>query len=110
MSRTFLKMNGLGNDFVVVEARETPFAPSVEEVRAIAARYATAGSPGPRLAGEYLRARVEISEGPVVPALRASCSAPWVLSPRILDGRLLIDGGMSDPCPPTRCATWARTG
>lgn len=44
-------------------------------------------------------ARVEISEGPVVPALRASCSAPWVLSPRILDGRLLIDGGMSDPVP-----------
>jgi diaminopimelate epimerase len=38
MSRPFLKMNGLGNDFVVVEARETPFAPSAEEVRAIADR------------------------------------------------------------------------
>ncbi len=38
MSRPFLKMNGLGNDFVVVEARSAPFAPSPEEVRAIASR------------------------------------------------------------------------
>jgi diaminopimelate epimerase len=38
MSRPFLKMNGLGNDFVVVEARSAPFAPSVDEVRAIADR------------------------------------------------------------------------
>jgi diaminopimelate epimerase len=38
MSRPFLKMNGLGNDFVVVEARSEPFAPSAEEVRAIADR------------------------------------------------------------------------
>jgi diaminopimelate epimerase len=38
MSRPFLKMNGLGNDFVVVEARSAPFAPSADEVRAIADR------------------------------------------------------------------------
>ena len=38
MSRPFLKMNGLGNDFVVVESRSAPFAPSAEEVRAIADR------------------------------------------------------------------------
>ncbi len=38
MSRPFLKMNGLGNDFVVVEARTAPFAPTAEEVRAIASR------------------------------------------------------------------------
>jgi diaminopimelate epimerase len=38
MSRPFLKMNGLGNDFVVVEARSAPFSPSAEEVRAIADR------------------------------------------------------------------------
>src|SRR3954463_12568803 len=38
MSRPFLKMNGLGNDFVVVEARSAPFAPSAAEVRAIAHR------------------------------------------------------------------------
>jgi diaminopimelate epimerase len=38
MARPFLKMNGLGNDFVVVETRSAPFAPTAEEVRAIADR------------------------------------------------------------------------
>ena len=38
MARPFLKMNGLGNDFVVVEARSAPFEPAAEEVRAIASR------------------------------------------------------------------------
>jgi diaminopimelate epimerase len=38
MARPFLKMNGLGNDFVVVEARSAPFAPTAAEVRAIADR------------------------------------------------------------------------
>ncbi|WP_158916335.1 diaminopimelate epimerase [Caulobacter sp. S45] len=38
MSRSFVKMNGLGNDFVVVEARGAPFRPTPEEVRAIADR------------------------------------------------------------------------
>jgi len=38
MSRPFLKMNGLGNDFVVVEARSQPFAPREAEARAIADR------------------------------------------------------------------------
>lgn len=38
MGRPFLKMNGLGNDFVVIETRTAPFAPTREEVRAIADR------------------------------------------------------------------------
>ena len=38
MGRPFLKMNGTGNDFVVVEARSAPFAPTEAEVRAIADR------------------------------------------------------------------------
>jgi diaminopimelate epimerase len=38
MARTFLKMNGLGNDFVVVESRTQPFTPTADEVRAIADR------------------------------------------------------------------------
>lgn len=38
MTRPFLKMNGLGNDFVVVEARSAPFEPTPEAVRAIADR------------------------------------------------------------------------
>jgi len=38
MSRPFLKMNGLGNDFVVVEARSAPFEPTPEAVRALGDR------------------------------------------------------------------------
>ncbi|MGB1117312.1 MAG: diaminopimelate epimerase [Parvibaculales bacterium] len=42
MSRTrsiaFTKMNGLGNDFVVIDARRERLAPAAEEVRALAAR------------------------------------------------------------------------
>jgi diaminopimelate epimerase len=38
MGRPFLKMNGLGNDFVVIETRTAPFTPTREEVRAIADR------------------------------------------------------------------------
>ncbi|MGV9008224.1 diaminopimelate epimerase [Brevundimonas sp.] len=34
----FVKMNGAGNDFVVVNALETPFAPTAEQVRTIANR------------------------------------------------------------------------
>ena len=43
MSRPFLKMNGLGNDFVVVEAKSAPFSPTAGEVRAIADRAAGIG-------------------------------------------------------------------
>jgi len=43
MSRPFLKMNGLGNDFVIVEARTTPFAPSMADARAIADRTSGVG-------------------------------------------------------------------
>jgi diaminopimelate epimerase len=38
MTRPFLKMNGLGNDFVVVEARSEPFAPTAAAARALADR------------------------------------------------------------------------
>ena len=38
MSRPFVRMNGAGNDFVVVNALETPFAPTAEQARAIADR------------------------------------------------------------------------
>lgn len=38
MTREFLKMHGLGNDFVVIDARNTPYQPSEAEVRAIANR------------------------------------------------------------------------
>nr|WP_295109909.1 diaminopimelate epimerase [uncultured Caulobacter sp.] len=38
MSRTFLKMNGLGNDFVVIETQTQSFEPTPEEIRKIAKR------------------------------------------------------------------------
>ena len=66
MSRPFLKMNGLGNDFVVVEARSAPFEPSAEAVRAIANRETGVGCdqliviepPLPEKRGEGVDARV----------------------------------------------------
>lgn len=44
-------------------------------------------------------ARVEFGDGPLMPAIRASCSAPWILSPARVGDRVLIDGGMCDPVP-----------
>ena len=38
MSRPFIKMNGAGNDFVVVNALDRPFAPTGDQVRALADR------------------------------------------------------------------------
>jgi diaminopimelate epimerase len=38
MNRPFVKMNGLGNDFVIVDAGAGPFQPSPAQVRAIADR------------------------------------------------------------------------
>ncbi|HYH38405.1 MAG TPA: diaminopimelate epimerase [Azospirillum sp.] len=38
MTRDFLKMHGLGNDFVVIDARTETYAPSEAEVRAISDR------------------------------------------------------------------------
>lgn len=38
MNRPYLKMNGLGNDFAVVDARERAFAPAAADIRAWARR------------------------------------------------------------------------
>jgi diaminopimelate epimerase len=38
ITRPFVKMNGAGNDFVVVNALETPFRPTEDQVRALADR------------------------------------------------------------------------
>jgi diaminopimelate epimerase len=38
MTRPFVKMNGAGNDFVVVNALDRPFAPTPDQVRALADR------------------------------------------------------------------------
>jgi NTE family protein len=43
--------------------------------------------------------RVSIGSGNLVDAFRASASVPMVFSPQKLDGRVLVDGGVSDPVP-----------
>ena len=43
MTRPFVRMNGAGNAFVVVNALEQPFAPTAEQVRALLAKGAIAG-------------------------------------------------------------------
>jgi len=76
MSRPFLKMNGLGNDFVVVEARTAPFSPTAAEVRAIADRTSGIGCdqliaiepPKPGQAGIDARVRFWNADGEEVSA------------------------------------------
>ncbi len=43
MNRPFLKMNGLGNDFIVVDARQNAFAPAPDQIRAWADRTSGVG-------------------------------------------------------------------
>jgi NTE family protein len=44
-------------------------------------------------------ARVEIVDGLLADAMRASCSAPGILSPYRVGDHVCIDGGMCDPVP-----------
>jgi NTE family protein len=44
-------------------------------------------------------ARVDIAEGRIDTAFRASCSIPLIFNPVRLEGRTLVDGGMVDPVP-----------
>lgn len=42
---------------------------------------------------------VELHSGRIGDAVRASIAIPMLLRPREIDGRVLVDGGMSDPLP-----------
>ena len=44
-------------------------------------------------------ARVEVADGDLSDAMRASFSAPWIFSPFRIGPHILVDGGMSDPVP-----------
>src|SRR5262249_43350991 len=44
-------------------------------------------------------ARVELIDGDLCAAMRASFSAPWIFSPFRIGEHILIDGGMCDPVP-----------
>jgi len=43
--------------------------------------------------------RVALGSGSLVDSFRASCSVPLAIAPVRLDNRILVDGGVSDPCP-----------
>ncbi len=44
-------------------------------------------------------AHVEVADGDLSDAVRASFSAPWIFSPFRIGEHVLVDGGMSDPVP-----------
>lgn len=96
MTRPFLKMNGLGNDFVVIDAREVAFSPAPEQIRAWSNRVSGIGfdqliSVEPSTQGDAFM-RVWNSDGGTVEtcgnALR--CVA-WYLNPKADDRTLKID-------------------
>jgi NTE family protein len=47
----------------------------------------------------YARKAVWLQRGPLELAMRASIAIPGVFTPVMLDGRLLVDGGLMDPVP-----------
>lgn len=47
----------------------------------------------------HRRAEVPLSSGPLRPALAASIAIPGMFQPVMLDGRVLIDGGTTNPLP-----------
>jgi NTE family protein len=44
-----------------------------------------------------------ITEGPILPAARASCAIPGVFSPVKFNGRWMLDGGLVNPVPVSPC-------
>ena len=52
------------------------------------------------------RREVWFQRGPLIPAIRASIAIPGLFTPAIVDGRVLVDGGLMNPLPldPTAAA------
>lgn len=86
MTRDFLKMHGLGNDFVVIDARTEPYRPAAAEVRAIADRTSGVGCDQfivvepPVSAGAAAFMRIRNADGSEVDACgNASRCVGWLL-------------------------------
>ena len=47
-----------------------------------------------------------LHEGPLLPAVRATCAVPGVLAPELLDGRYLVDGGVLNVLPVDLAWSW----
>ncbi len=47
----------------------------------------------------YAMTEVVIDQGPVIPAIAASCALPTIMRPVVTGGRVLVDGGFANPTP-----------
>lgn len=43
--------------------------------------------------------KVILNKGELIPAIRASCSIPLIFEPFLLNGKIMVDGGVSSPVP-----------
>ena len=96
MPRPFLKMNGLGNDFIVVDARETAFQPAPDQIRAWSNRVSGIGFDqliaieGSRDGDAFMRVWNSDGGGVETCGNALRCVA-WYLNPNAADKTLKID-------------------
>ncbi len=97
MDLTFTKMHGLGNDFVVIDGRDTSFRPSADETRAIADRRTGIGCDQlivlvpPADAGAVIAMRIFNADGGEVEACgnAARCVADLIMTETGLDSAII---------------------
>ncbi len=103
--RPFLKMHGLGNDFVVVDGRTEPFCPTHEQIRWICDRHVGVGGDQllviepPSAAGADARMRIYNVDGAEAETcLNATRCVAWLLLQESGAGRLRLEtlGGLID--------------
>lgn len=102
MTRPFLKMNGLGNDFVVVDARQNAFAPAPDQIRAWGDRASGIGfdqliAIEDSADGDAFMRVWNSDGGSVETCGNALRCVAWVLNPDASDKTLTIDtqGGLT---------------
>ena len=65
-----------------------------------ASRFETLSIPLKVVAADFWeREQVVLDSGPLLPAIQASMALPGLFAPVSLDGRVLVDGGMTNPLP-----------
>ncbi|MFC4171752.1 diaminopimelate epimerase [Microvirga sp. GCM10011540] len=107
--RSFLKMHGLGNDFVVVDGRTKPFSPSPDVIRLICNRHTGVGGDQllviepPTVAGADARMRIYNVDGTEAQTcLNATRCVGWLLLKESGGRRLHLEtlGGLIDAFDP----------
>jgi NTE family protein len=63
-------------------------------------------APGRQRHGRRDRRRSRLPSGPIIPAVRASIALPGIFTPGKIGGRLLLDGGLINPCRSTSAVKW----